>query len=149
MFEFQSLYCIFSYSFIRLFLDGTNYELPEGWEMRYDKHGRAYFVNHNSKKTQWDPPLPKKWEERRDPHGRVYFVDHNSKTTTWQRPTRDYIRRLQNYKSQLSQQQDLNSQKNFMSRKLPGIEDQLGPENPDGLGPLPTSWEMRQTPQGF
>lgn len=116
--------------------------------MRYDKHGRAYFVNHNSRKTQWDPPLPKGWEERRDPHGRVYYVDHNSKSTTWQRPTRDYIRRLQNYKSQLAQQQDPNSQKSFMSRKLPGIDPPPESDNPDGLGPLPSSWEMRQTPQG-
>ena len=117
--------------------------------MRYDKHGRAYFVNHNSRKTQWDPPLPKGWEERRDPHGRVYYVDHNSKSTTWQRPTRDYIRRLQNYKTLLAQQQEPNSQKSFMSRKLPGIDPPPESDNPDGLGPLPSSWEMRQTPQGL
>ena len=115
--------------------------------MRYDKHGRTYFVNHNTRKTQWDPPLPKSWEERRDPHGRVYFVDHNTKTTTWQRPTPAYMRRLENYKNQLLQKQDAGSQRNFMSRKLPGTENGID-SNPDGLGPLPEYWEMRQTPQG-
>ncbi|KAH8849063.1 NEDD4-like E3 ubiquitin-protein ligase WWP2 [Schistosoma japonicum] len=32
--------------------------LPPGWEMRYDeKSGRFYFVDHNTRSTQWEHPL--------------------------------------------------------------------------------------------
>ncbi|GAB1597592.1 uncharacterized protein LOC115218689 isoform X4 [Argonauta hians] len=31
--------------------------LPPGWEMRYNAHYQRYFyINHNTKKTQWQPP---------------------------------------------------------------------------------------------
>lgn len=32
-------------------------------------------------------PLPPGWEERTDPQGRTYYVNHNSRTTQWARPT--------------------------------------------------------------
>ncbi|KAL0961110.1 hypothetical protein HGRIS_006087 [Hohenbuehelia grisea] len=31
-------------------------------------------------------PLQPGWERRLDPHGRAYYVDHNTRTTTWHRP---------------------------------------------------------------
>ena len=31
--------------------------LPSGWEAKTDKTGRAYYIDHNSKKTQWTHPL--------------------------------------------------------------------------------------------
>ena len=58
-------------------------------------NGRAYFVNHKSKITQWeDPrrsmadqlPLPFGWEMRFTEQNVRYFVDHNSRTTTFQDP---------------------------------------------------------------
>ncbi|RWS18569.1 ubiquitin protein ligase-like protein, partial [Leptotrombidium deliense] len=30
--------------------------LPDGWEKRVDPSGRAYFVNHKNKTTQWEDP---------------------------------------------------------------------------------------------
>lgn len=30
--------------------------LPQGWEERVDANGRTYYVNHNSRTTQWDRP---------------------------------------------------------------------------------------------
>lgn len=33
-----------------------NGTLPTHWEKKYDKEGRAYFVNHKNKTTQWDDP---------------------------------------------------------------------------------------------
>ncbi|XP_075439096.1 NEDD4-like E3 ubiquitin-protein ligase WWP1 isoform X2 [Ascaphus truei] len=70
--------------------------LPPGWERRVDATDRVYFVNHNTKTTQWeDPrtqglqnedPLPEGWEIRYTREGVKYFVDHNTKTTTFNDP---------------------------------------------------------------
>ncbi|XP_064169844.1 NEDD4-like E3 ubiquitin-protein ligase WWP2 [Anguilla rostrata] len=69
--------------------------LPPGWEKRQD-NGRVYFVNHNTRTTQWeDPrtqgmiqeaPLPPGWEMKYTAEGVRYFVDHNSRTTTFKDP---------------------------------------------------------------
>ena len=63
--------------------------LPPGWEARQDRTGRLYFVNHNTKTTQWeDPrPLPLGWEVKYDERlKRKYYVDHNNKATAWTDP---------------------------------------------------------------
>lgn len=70
--------------------------LPPGWEKRVDATDRVYFVNHNTKTTQWeDPrtqglqneePLPEGWEIRYTREGVRYFVDHNTRTTTFKDP---------------------------------------------------------------
>ncbi|XP_062426519.1 NEDD4-like E3 ubiquitin-protein ligase WWP1 isoform X2 [Rhea pennata] len=70
--------------------------LPPGWERRVDSNDRVYFVNHNTKTTQWeDPrtqglqnedPLPEGWEIRYTREGVRYFVDHNMRTTTFNDP---------------------------------------------------------------
>uniref|UniRef100_A0AAY4DFQ8 E3 ubiquitin-protein ligase n=1 Tax=Denticeps clupeoides TaxID=299321 RepID=A0AAY4DFQ8_9TELE len=69
--------------------------LPPGWEKRQD-NGRVYFVNHNTRTTQWEdprtqgmiqePPLPPGWEMKYTTEGVRYFVDHNSRTTTFKDP---------------------------------------------------------------
>nr|XP_023682955.1 NEDD4-like E3 ubiquitin-protein ligase WWP2 isoform X2 [Paramormyrops kingsleyae]XP_023682956.1 NEDD4-like E3 ubiquitin-protein ligase WWP2 isoform X2 [Paramormyrops kingsleyae] len=69
--------------------------LPSGWEKRQD-NGRVYFVNHNTRTTQWEdprtqgmmqePPLPPGWEMKYTPEGVRYFVDHNCRTTTFKDP---------------------------------------------------------------
>ncbi|XP_065064994.1 E3 ubiquitin-protein ligase Itchy-like [Rhopilema esculentum] len=71
--------------------------LPPGWEKRVHDSGRVYFVDHNTRQTQWeDPrttgilgsaqPLPAGWEMRYTPEGLPYFVDHNTRTTTFTDP---------------------------------------------------------------
>jgi hypothetical protein len=32
--------------------------LPSGWDVRRDKTGRNYYVNHQTKTTQWNDPRP-------------------------------------------------------------------------------------------
>uniref|UniRef100_A0A671S3C5 E3 ubiquitin-protein ligase n=1 Tax=Sinocyclocheilus anshuiensis TaxID=1608454 RepID=A0A671S3C5_9TELE len=69
--------------------------LPPGWEKRQD-NGRVYYVNHNTRTTQWEdprtqgmiqePPLPPGWEMKYTAEGVRYFVDHNSRTTTFKDP---------------------------------------------------------------
>ena len=34
-----------------------NEELPSGWEERQDSNGRTYYVNHNSRTSQWERPF--------------------------------------------------------------------------------------------
>jgi len=71
--------------------------LPPSWEKRIIDNGRVYFVNHESRTTQWeDPriqikhasvlPLPDGWEERYTNDGVKYYVDHNARKTTFQDP---------------------------------------------------------------
>ena len=33
-----------------------------------------------------EPPLPPGWEKRTDGSGRAFYVDHNTKRTSWERP---------------------------------------------------------------
>ena len=43
---------------LNLFADDTK-PLPSGWELRHDKHGRPFFVDHHNKSTWYiDPRLP-------------------------------------------------------------------------------------------
>ncbi|KAJ7381491.1 WW domain containing E3 ubiquitin protein ligase 1 [Desmophyllum pertusum] len=71
--------------------------LPAAWEKRVETNGRVYFVNHNTRATQWedprtqvmvgsDTPLPSGWEMRYTNEGIPYFVDHNTRTTTFSDP---------------------------------------------------------------
>ncbi|KAM9410077.1 E3 ubiquitin-protein ligase NEDD4-like isoform 3-T3 [Pholidichthys leucotaenia] len=39
------------------------------------------------RQSQLLPPLPPGWEERQDNLGRIFFVNHETRTTQWQRPT--------------------------------------------------------------
>ena len=34
-----------------------------------------------------EEPLPPGWEERVDSQGRTFYVNHNSRTTQWERPS--------------------------------------------------------------
>ncbi|XP_073515363.1 NEDD4-like E3 ubiquitin-protein ligase WWP2 isoform X2 [Phyllobates terribilis] len=69
--------------------------LPNGWEKRQD-NGRVYYVNHNTRTTQWEDPrtqgmiqepaLPPGWEMKYTNEGIRYFVDHNNRATTFKDP---------------------------------------------------------------
>ena len=118
-------------------------KLPAGWERRNDNLGRSFYVDHNTRKTQWNRPggpddptdksdaetggdvsasaasgdneLPPQWEQRYTAEGRAYFVDHDSRTTTWVDPRRAKYGR------------------------------DSGGRVTGSLGPLPSGWEMRLT----
>ncbi|MGH0166112.1 UNVERIFIED_CONTAM: hypothetical protein FKN15_064988, partial [Acipenser sinensis] len=40
-----------------------------------------------SQRQQQLPPLPPGWEEKIDNLGRTYYVNHNTRTTQWKRPS--------------------------------------------------------------
>jgi hypothetical protein len=53
--------------------------LPPLWDVRKDRTGRIYYINHVTKSTQWnDPrPLPDGWERKFDEGRKLpYFVNH-------------------------------------------------------------------------
>eukprot|EP01083_Nonionella_stella_P176203 615921_1 len=67
--------------------------LPAGWEEKTQPSGRTYYMNHQTKTTQWERPvgpavgaLPSGWEEKTAPDGKKYYVNHVSKQTQWNRP---------------------------------------------------------------
>uniref|UniRef100_A0A182SZ70 E3 ubiquitin-protein ligase n=1 Tax=Anopheles maculatus TaxID=74869 RepID=A0A182SZ70_9DIPT len=123
--------------------------LPAGWEMRVDKFGRRYYVDHNTRSTYWEKPqpLPAGWEQRRDPRGRVYYVDHNTRTTTWQRPNSERLLHFQHWQGQ---RQHIISQGNqrflYPQHAQQSNSTSIAHEEDDGLGPLPDGWEKRVQP---
>eukprot|EP00054_Salpingoeca_dolichothecata_P009645 m.54311 g.54311 ORF g.54311 m.54311 type:complete len:535 (+) comp18502_c0_seq1:140-1744(+) len=61
--------------------------LPEHWDQRVNRDGVAYFVNHETKVSQWHHPCAReRVEAQTSLDGRTYFVDHLKKTTSWEDP---------------------------------------------------------------
>lgn len=114
---------------------------------RRDPRGRVFYVDHNTRTTQWqrptaETPLPPGWEVRRDPQGRVYYVDHNTRTTTWRRPTAETAAEQMRFiASQANLPQMLQQ---FTNRTLSTAS--VSPVTDDALGPLPSGWERRLAP---
>eukprot|EP00047_Mylnosiga_fluctuans_P011248 m.20207 g.20207 ORF g.20207 m.20207 type:complete len:987 (-) comp3512_c0_seq1:74-3034(-) len=121
--------------------------LPQGWEERRDPRGRVFYIDHNTRTTQWHrpvvDPLPTGWEARKDAQGRVYYVDHNTRTTTWRRPTAE----TQAEQARFNQGQSNMAQmmQNYANRTLSSVA--IGAAQDDG-GPLPSGWERRLSPNG-
>eukprot|EP00291_Cryptomonas_curvata_P009898 CAMPEP_0172186018 /NCGR_PEP_ID=MMETSP1050-20130122/20498_1 /TAXON_ID=233186 /ORGANISM="Cryptomonas curvata, Strain CCAP979/52" /LENGTH=259 /DNA_ID=CAMNT_0012860081 /DNA_START=23 /DNA_END=799 /DNA_ORIENTATION=- len=66
-------------------------------QARDEATGRAYWVNHRTRQTSWQPPevlsrpLPPSWEVRVDPQsGRTYYVNHADGSTHWEIPESAY-----------------------------------------------------------
>eukprot|EP00052_Salpingoeca_macrocollata_P020421 m.171547 g.171547 ORF g.171547 m.171547 type:complete len:1020 (-) comp21262_c0_seq1:44-3103(-) len=127
-------------------------DLPPGWEMRRDARGRAYYVDHVHRVTQWEPPLPAGWEMRRDDRGREYYVDHNTRTTTWRRPTATTMAEQQNFvhnQQNLAQAQAQHAERIMPTAVAPSGAAAAAMNRPaDSLGPLPPGWEQRVTADG-
>jgi len=118
----------------------TNQPLPAGWEVRTDKYGRPYFLDHVHKKTTFiDPRVPPGWEMQLDPSGRPYFVDHISKATSWQDPRIPKGWEMQF--DQMGRQYFIDHPNKRTTYFDPRIY-------PDALTPLPHGWEMRLDPNG-
>uniref|UniRef100_A0AAQ5WXA7 HECT-type E3 ubiquitin transferase n=1 Tax=Amphiprion ocellaris TaxID=80972 RepID=A0AAQ5WXA7_AMPOC len=54
---------------------------PGGWELLENQDMSG------PRESQLLPPLPPGWEERQDNLGRIYFVNHETRTTQWLRPS--------------------------------------------------------------
>ncbi|XP_058485476.1 E3 ubiquitin-protein ligase NEDD4-like isoform X2 [Solea solea] len=56
-------------------------DMDPGWELLESQDMSG------PRQSQVLPPLPPGWEERQDNLGRIYFVNHETRSTQWQRPT--------------------------------------------------------------
>ena len=132
--------------------------LPQGWEVRFDRNNRPYYLDHNTQKTTWQRPvplpaetdLPPNWERRLDSKGRTYYIDHNSRTTTWVRPTVNIMANYQNWQNQRQinqNEQYMNLKNRYLFNSQTGVVEEnqaLGAENLNSVisGALPEGWGM-------
>jgi len=113
--------------------------LPQGWEVRTDRFGRPYFLDHVHRRTTFvDPRVPSGWEMQLDPFGRPYFIDHTNKKTTWQDP-----RLLPGWEIQLDTQG-----KPYYIDHVNKITTYTDPRLLVEAQSLPPGWEVRMDPQG-
>ncbi|CAG0913383.1 unnamed protein product [Notodromas monacha] len=82
-------------------------------------------------------PLPEGWEERVHSDGRIFFIDHNTRTTQWEDPrlsnpsiagsavpySRDYKRKYEYFRSQLKKPTDVPSKFEMKVRRKYMMED--------------------------
>nr|XP_022331309.1 E3 ubiquitin-protein ligase NEDD4-like isoform X2 [Crassostrea virginica] len=106
--------------------------LPPGWEVRtHQPTGKKYYINHNTRKTQWDPPprgertgstsLPPDWEERQDSNGRIYYVNRVTRATQFETPTGE----SQEMPSVDAQQRRNEAAELFRTRRHVSVEDTI------------------------
>lgn len=131
--------------------------LPPFWERRRDPMGRTYYVDHLTRRTQWEmpQPLPSGWERRVDSSNRVYYVDHNTRTTTWHPPSANLLdnvtRWRQWYELRSGNMHNRMSEVYASSGWTAGAQ-QAAAQNPGGtpeaLGPLPEGFERKRDENG-
>ncbi|KAJ2577019.1 hypothetical protein GGH19_001662, partial [Coemansia sp. RSA 1807] len=96
------------------------------------------------------------WEQRVDHLGRTYYVDHNTRTTTWHRPTQAAGASVPEPTDSERQRHMSRTLPDNASRVSPGANGANGAAGASGasnasssaLGPLPSGWEQRLTPEG-
>ncbi|PVU89203.1 hypothetical protein BB561_005490 [Smittium simulii] len=91
--------------------------------------------------------LPSGWEQRMDHLGRIYYVDHNSRTTTWKKPTAPAASLQQPRFLPDDETQNTNETSNETSNETNTTTTNTE-ESSNVLGPLPSGWEQRLTPEG-
>jgi E3 ubiquitin-protein ligase NEDD4 len=108
-------------------------------------------------------PLPPGWEYRVDHLGRIYYVDHNTRTTTWNRPslTTSEADRNSEHLHQTEMERRRHRNRSLPDTELAGLNLGNGSSSSassshtplnnmtlPGVGPLPSGWEQRETPDG-
>lgn len=115
--------------------------------------------------------LPAGWERREDNLGRTYYVDHNTRETQWTRPSTTYNERDQRTALEANTQLERRAHQNRMlPEDRTGTNSPTPAEAPPtpastgstanavsmmatgattaGTGELPAGWEQRHTPEG-
>ncbi|KAK7423120.1 NEDD4 E3 ubiquitin-protein ligase [Neonectria punicea] len=116
--------------------------------------------------------LPAGWERREDNLGRTYYVDHNTRTTNWNRPTAGGAAEARNDREAATQVERQRHQNRTLPEDRTGSSsptmNQQPPQQPPsassptannsavmhtgatspGTGELPPGWEQRWTPEG-
>ncbi|XP_070202594.1 E3 ubiquitin-protein ligase NEDD4-like isoform X3 [Littorina saxatilis] len=123
--------------------------LPTGWEERIDQHGRTYYVNHNSRTTQWARPtasrtLPTDWEERTDANGRSYYVNHRTRVSQWDFPSGSPDQQTE---QDLQRQRSVEVAQLYRQRRHISQEDTLSREDTASINSSASESDLSQPPQ--
>uniref|UniRef100_A0A8C1H6E1 E3 ubiquitin-protein ligase n=1 Tax=Cyprinus carpio carpio TaxID=630221 RepID=A0A8C1H6E1_CYPCA len=95
------------------------------------------------------PALPPGWEERQDNLGRTYYVNHESRTTQWHRPTiQDTQRDNEQRQDTHSESQRAFLTRRQISEHDENQERRESPELLPTSGGLPPGWEEKQDSKG-
>uniref|UniRef100_A0A8P4G1C3 HECT-type E3 ubiquitin transferase n=1 Tax=Dicentrarchus labrax TaxID=13489 RepID=A0A8P4G1C3_DICLA len=126
--------------------------LPPGWEERQDNLGRTYFVNHESRTTQWQRPTMH-WEIITEDESTSY---HNNNNQLASPPPRTPVPEFHSFCDELRNIHisghflpDRNTPCLFSSEqedprlKIPVQKRRRASLDPSDLGPLPPGWEER------
>ncbi|GAA5954405.1 hypothetical protein JCM3765_004449 [Sporobolomyces pararoseus] len=122
--------------------------LPEGWEMRTAPNGRAYFVDHGTRKTTWSDPR----KPRNSRRSRSATTNSNTTVTTdstlQSPPTAPAHTASPSPADSTSLPNEPAPQRSAASTTdQHGIAPELSVVDEE-LGSLPSGWERRQTPGG-
>uniref|UniRef100_A0A8C0H5F5 E3 ubiquitin-protein ligase NEDD4 n=1 Tax=Chelonoidis abingdonii TaxID=106734 RepID=A0A8C0H5F5_CHEAB len=100
---------------------------------------------------QESPPLPPGWEERQDILGRTYYVNHESRRTQWKRPTaQDNLADVDNGNIHLEAQHAFTHRRQI-TEEAENLDNRDSPEVKTLLSTssgLPPGWEERQDEKG-
>ncbi|CAM4759985.1 unnamed protein product [Rotaria magnacalcarata] len=83
--------------------DESDDELPSNWEMGKTNDGRIFYIDHQTKNTQWEHPITKKlkmipqdlpfgWKEVIEKDGTVLYIDEQNKIITTGDPRLAYTK---------------------------------------------------------
>lgn len=114
--------------------------------------------------SRQQPALPLGWEERQDANGRVYYVDHRTRRTQWDRPAsivqpsplglnesqQERARQIYIARRHISRDDNLDSPAPA-NDTAEVTEQEQQPQQPvvdDPLGPLPAGWQKQLAPNG-
>uniref|UniRef100_A0A669E1R4 E3 ubiquitin-protein ligase n=1 Tax=Oreochromis niloticus TaxID=8128 RepID=A0A669E1R4_ORENI len=119
-----------------------------GWEL-LEAHDMS-----GPRQNQILPPLPPGWEERQDNLGRIYYVNHETRTTQWQRPTMLVClppNRDGNLEVQRRQNNNTDAAHVFITRRQISEHEDSTQESPELLPTttgLPPGWEEKRDSKG-
>ncbi|KAL1781927.1 E3 ubiquitin-protein ligase NEDD4 isoform X2 [Sigmodon hispidus] len=100
-------------------------ELEPGWVV-LDQPDAATHLQHPPEPA----PLPPGWEERQDILGRTYYVNHDSRRTQWKRPSpEDDLTDAENGNIQLQEAQRAFTTRRQISEEVDSADNRESPEN--------------------
>uniref|UniRef100_A0A452VG84 HECT-type E3 ubiquitin transferase n=1 Tax=Ursus maritimus TaxID=29073 RepID=A0A452VG84_URSMA len=118
-------------------------ELEPGWVV-LDQPDAACHLQQQREPS----PLPPGWEERQDILGRTYYVNHESRRTQWKRPTPQYVLVAFTFCVLLFSLFSLPKKEDPRLKIPAHLRGKTSLDSSNDLGPLPPGWEERTHTDG-
>jgi len=96
-------------------------------------------------------PLPPGWEKSQTPSGQIYFLNHNTRSTQWEDPRKQLYQNKMRQLNNGGTVSPRNTVSPVPGLQQPAPPQQPQPQHGSGhppLGPLPEGWEVKYTEQG-